>query len=65
MEAGVHNYGILRAWGGGGVTHSGISEGKGGLKHGSCLGICYIVIFSILYEIQSCGCPVAVMYDVF
>ena len=26
---GVHNYGILRAWG---VTHSGISEAKGGVK---------------------------------
>jgi len=33
---GVLDYGILRA-SGGGVTHSGISEGKGGLKHGSCL----------------------------
>ena len=33
----VHDYGILRAWGGGGgVTHFGISEGKRGLKHGSC-----------------------------
>ena len=31
---GVHDYGILRAWGGG-VTHPGISERKGGLKHGS------------------------------
>ena len=31
---GVHDYGILRAWGGG-VTHSGISEGEGGLNHGS------------------------------
>ena len=30
----VHNYGILKAWG---VTHSGISEGKGELKHGSRL----------------------------
>ena len=29
---GVHDYGILRAWG---VTHFGISEGKVGLKHGS------------------------------
>ena len=29
---GVHDYGILREWG---VTHFGISEGKGGLKHGS------------------------------
>ena len=29
---GVHDYGILRAWG---VTHFGISEGKGGLKLGS------------------------------
>ena len=29
---GVHDYGILRARG---VTHSGISEGKGGLKHES------------------------------
>ena len=28
----IHDYGILRAWG---VTHSGISEGEGGLKHGS------------------------------
>ena len=28
---GVHDYGILRAWGGG-VTHFGISEGKGGVK---------------------------------
>ena len=30
---GVHDYGILRAWGGAGglgVTHFGISEGKGG-----------------------------------
>ena len=26
---GVHDYGIRRAWG---VTHSGISEGKGGLN---------------------------------
>jgi len=26
-ERGVHDYGILRAWGG--VTHFGISEGKG------------------------------------
>ena len=33
-EGGVHDYGILRAWGGGG-THFGISEGKGGIKHGS------------------------------
>ena len=33
---GVQDFGILRAWGGGGgVTHFGISEGKGGLKHGS------------------------------
>ena len=32
---GFHDYGILRAWGGGGGTHFGISEGKGGLKHGS------------------------------
>ena len=31
---GVHDYGILRAWG---VMHSGISEGKGGLKHESRL----------------------------
>ena len=31
-RGGVHDYGILRAWG---VTHFGISEGKGGLKHGS------------------------------
>ena len=31
---GVHDYGILRAWHGvgGGVTHFGISEGKGGVK---------------------------------
>ena len=29
---GVHDYGILRAWW---VMHFGISEGKGGLKHGS------------------------------
>ena len=29
---GVYDYGILRVWG---VTHSGISEAKGGLKHGS------------------------------
>ena len=29
----VHDYGILRAWGVG-VMHFGISEGKGGLKHG-------------------------------
>jgi len=27
---GVNDYGILRAWG---VTHFGISEGKGGLKY--------------------------------
>ena len=32
-EGGVHDYGILRAWG---VMHFGISEGKRGLKHGSC-----------------------------
>ena len=26
---------IMEFWGYGGVTHFGISEGKGGLKHGS------------------------------
>ena len=31
---GVHDYGILTALGGG-LTHFGISEGEGGLKHGS------------------------------
>ena len=29
---GIHDYGILKAWG---VAHFGISEGKEGLKHGS------------------------------
>jgi len=28
LRGGLNNYGILRAWGGG-VTHFGISEGKG------------------------------------
>ena len=46
VESKTHDYGILRALGGGGVMHFGISKGKGGLKHGSrpCRG--WVWIFS-------------------
>ena len=48
---GVHDYGILRAWGGG-VTHFGISEGKGGFKiwKPSVVGYGYFLELPILVK---------------
>ena len=48
---GVHDYGILRAWG---VTHSGISEAKGGLKHGSCPWLGMDIFWSCPFSASWC-----------
>ena len=51
---GGHDYGSLRAWGGG-LTHFGISEGKGGgVKHGSrsWLGMDIFWNCPILHSVQ-------------
>ena len=46
---GVFDYGILRAWR---VTHSGIYEGKGGLKHGRRLDMDTFWNYPILHLIS-------------